>query len=177
MKSPEQLLEIILSNTYSRQSLKHRLNLTREFLEFHFFSPHENQNLIYLLNRFVDQKKEGRDEFNALYTWGNDFFDSLKRENFYDYLEKISQAAREIPEAILYLPFMPPIYEEPKLCGWFRENVKPRFLISVKFNRNLIGGCALVWKGVYYDFSLRYYLTKSRVTIKKVVEEYLRNGN
>lgn len=167
------LLDIVLSNTFSRASLFHRLNLTREFLEYQYFKPHENNNLTYLLNEFIDLKRENRDEFTALFAWNAPFFNKFDLKNFYGLLEKIENEARKLPSAILHIPFPEPPYEISKLCDWFRMNVHPKFVIDTRFDRKLIGGCAIDYKGVHYDFSLRYFLEKNKASIKAVIEDYL----
>lgn len=169
------LLETILTNTYTKADLTHRTNLLREFLEYQYFTPHANSNFIFLLNEFFIAKNELRDEFNALMAWGQDFISLFTRENMYAGLKEISDGIAKLPTVTLFLPFIPPIYEVPKLCGWFRGNVGGDVLVDIKNNQELIGGCAVVWKGVYRDFSLRYYMSLRKEAITKVVGDYLEN--
>lgn len=165
------ILETILSNTFDKISLNHRLNLLKGFLEYQFFSPHENTNLIYLLNQYFTLKRESRDDFNALVSWDNEFFNSFDQKNLYRNFNKISQEVLDLPTVTVYLPFRPSIYEIPRLGGWFRKNVSPKAIMDVKSDKSLIGGCALIWKGIYRDFSLRFYIEKNKVKLTKVVSD------
>ena len=173
MSDTNQLLDTILTNTYSTADLQHRLTLLREFLEDFFFTPHEHPNLIFLLNKFFVRKNESRDEFNALNAWGYSFYSQFNRENLYPTLEAIEKSAESLPTVTLFLPFVPPMYEVPKLGKWLRSNVDPRALMEIKTDIQLIGGCAVSYRGVYRDYSLRYYLQKSKPAILKVIGEYL----
>lgn len=166
-------LKTILSNTYSRTSLKSRLSLLRDFLEFQFFSPHANPNLFYLINEYFLAKNISRDEFNAFMTWDYSFFNQFSKESFYAQLQHLEEEATKMPLIRLFLPFNPPVYEVPKLGIWFRENIAEDILVDIKLDPNLIGGCALVWKDVYHDFSLRYYLEKNKAAVKNEIERFL----
>src|SRR3989338_2332956 len=166
-------LETILSNTYTKKDLSHRLYLLREFLEERLFSEKKNANIIYQLNEFFEKKKEKRDEFNALVAWGYDFFEIFNTENLYTKLKEIEDKVGGLPVVTVYLPIFLPIYEIPKLGDWIRKNVQAGALVDLKADPQLIGGCALVWKGTYKDYSLRYYLDKSKEAIKRVVADYL----
>lgn len=170
------LLETILTNTYTKADLEHRLGLLKEFLEFQFFKPHQNLNLTYLLNDFINEKKEPRDEFNALFAWGFDFFNRFKEQNLYENLKEIGAQSLELPVVEMFLPIVLPIYEVPKLGNWLRENVSKNILVDLRLDPKLIGGCALAWKGTYRDFSLRFYIEKRKESVQKVIEDYLDKG-
>lgn len=166
-------LETILSNTYTKGDLQHRLTLLREFLEYQFFKPHEKVNLTYLLNEFINKKGELRDEFNALMAWDYPFYSQFNKENVYTLLKQIEKEAEKLPVITVYLPFALPIFEIPKLGRWLRENVTGNILAEIKTDPSLIGGCSVAWNGTYRDFSLRFYIEKHKGTIQKVIGEYL----
>lgn len=168
-----ELLETILTNTYTKEDLQHRLTLLREFMEYQFFKPHEKTNVVYLLNEFIDQKKESRDEFNALNAWDYPFYSRFNKENVYENLKEIEKEAEKLPVITIYLPFNLPIFEAPKLGKWLRANIDPKILAEIKSDPSLIGGCSLVYKGEYRDLSLRFYIEKHKEAIRKVLESYL----
>lgn len=174
MTETNQLLDIVLTNTYAIADLKNRLTILREFLEDYFFTPHEHPNLIFLLNEFFVRKDESRDEFNALNAWGYGFYSQFTKENLYQTLDSIEKSADELPTVTLFLPFAPTLYETPRLGKWLRSNVDPRSLMEVKTDISLIGGCAVSYKGIYRDYSLKYYLLRSKAAILKVIGDYVR---
>ncbi len=173
MPETNQLLTTILTNTYATKDFAHRVNLLQEFLESFFFQPHEHPNLIFLLNDFFVKKDESRDEFNALNAWSYPFYNQFNAQNLYPLLAHLRQAADNLPVVTLFVPFSPELYEVPRLGKWFRANVGPTVLMEIKTDPRLLGGCALSWKGIYKDFSMRYYLQKSRTAILKVIGEYV----
>lgn len=166
-------LETILSNTYTKGDLQHRLTLLREFLEYQFFKPHEKANLVFLLNEFINKRGELRDEFNALMAWDYPFYSKFNKENVYDTLGQLEKEASKLPVVTIYLPFALPIFEAPRLGKWLRENIAGNIVAEIKTDPALIGGCSVVWNGTYQDFSLRFYIEKHKGTIQKVVGEYL----
>lgn len=167
------LLDTILTNTYSTADLRNRLTLLREFLEDYFFTPHEHPNLIFLLNEFFVRKDESRDEFNALNAWNYSFFSQFTKENCYATIEALEKASANLPVVTLFLPFSPTLYEIPRLGKWLRSNVDQKVLMEVKTDVSLIGGCAVSYKGIYQDYSLKYYLLKSKEAILKVIGDYV----
>lgn len=167
------LLTTILGNTFRQSDLKHRLVLLRQFLEFRFFKAHKNENLVFQLNEFFVSKKESRDEFNALNSWGYSFFSQFNKENSYKNLDAIEVAVQTLPVMTVYLPLELPIYEIPKLGAWLRLNVADNLIFDLKIDRALIGGCALAYRGNYRDFSLKFYLEKNKAAVKRVIEDYL----
>jgi len=170
-------LATILTNTYTRTALNSRLSLLKEFLQYQYFSAHDSPNLFFLLNEFFNQRGLSRDEFNALLAWDYPFYGQFNRQNFYAGIEALEKEAKTLPEVVLFLPFSPTLYEIPKLGGWFRRSLSPQTILDIKYDGSLIGGCSVVWKGVYHDFSLKYYLTKCKPAIKEVVEGYLKVGS
>lgn len=170
------LLTTILTNTYTQSDLNHRLGLLKGFLEFWYYQPHEKTNFLFLLNEFFTRGEESRDEFNALNFWGPNFYGEFSKENLYQLLNQIKKEAEALPTVTIFLPFVPPIYEIPKLGEWFRQNVSLAAVIDVKSDPRLIGGCALARRGVYQDFSLRYYIEKNRPAVLKVIADYVSTG-
>lgn len=166
-------LKTVLSNTYTKSSLMSRMILLRQFLEYQFFRPHQNSNLFYLINDYFSAEKISRDEFNAFTLWDYEFFNQFNRENFYARLESLEKESDLLPLVGVFLPFHPPIYEIPRLALWLRKNVSGETLMDLKFDQSLIGGCALVWRGVYHDFSLRYFIEKYKPGVKNEIEQFL----
>jgi F0F1-type ATP synthase delta subunit len=161
------LLETILGNTYTKTDLQHRVTLLREFLEYQFFKPHDKVNLVYLLNEFINTKGELRDEFNALMAWDFSFYSQFNKENVYNVLEQIEKESEKLPVVTIYLPFVLPIFETPKLGNWLRKNIASNVIAEIKTDATLIGGCSVVWNGEYRDFSLRSRMGKHKGTVKK----------
>lgn len=167
-------LKIILSNTYTKNYLHRRLLLLREFLEYQFFKPHQNSNLFFLINEYFMAKNVSRDEFTAFTSWDFAFFNQFKRRDFYAVLKSLEEEASKLTVVVLSLPFAPSIYETVRLGRWFRENVADDVLMDINSDLNLIGGCALVWKGFYHDYSLRHYIEKNKAAVKNEIEEFLK---
>lgn len=165
-------LKTILSNTYTKSSLLSRISLLRNFLEFQYFLPHEKQNLFFLLNEYITDENISRDELNALTAWDYPFYDQFTPNNLYLTLKNLGTEALRLDLVTVFLPFYASIYEVPKLGTWFRKEINEEIILDIKVDVSLIGGCALSWKGVYHDFSLRYYLEKNKNKINSMLNDY-----
>jgi len=64
----------------------------------------------------------------------------------------------------LFLPKEIPDEELEKIANYLRESNK-NLLLEIKIEPELLGGCALSYKGVYKDYSLKTKLTNLKFTI------------
>ncbi len=77
-------------------------------------------------------------------------------------------AARDEIKAIeplyFYLPFELPEEEILKISSKLRRDYGKQFLIETRVDPQLLGGCALSYKGVYKDYSLKDRLNKTKIS-------------
>lgn len=72
----------------------------------------------------------------------------------------------------IYFVFVPEDAQIKEIGGWLRTNLKnPRLLFQVKVDPALIGGCAIAYKGVFKDYSLRARISDNK---SKLIEEFRR---
>lgn len=82
-------------------------------------------------------------------------------------------AAREEIAAIeplyLYLPVEFPQETLKEIVAKLRQDFGVNMLLEIKLDRDLIGGCALSYKGVYKDYSLRSRFAEKMEELKQII--------
>lgn len=91
---------------------------------------------------------------------------ALKRiwesENIEGNSEKIKNSLLEIKEVLkkltkvrMTLAFEPSRYQVNEFSNWCRENLDEGIILDINFEKNIIGGAVFVYRGKFYDYSLR----------------------
>lgn len=158
----DELINKILENTFTLNKLKSRLPLLKEFLTATFFSS-------------ADQFK--KDLTAADLAWldslGSDFYHSFDKNNLTQTLAQIETYLSSIKPLVLYLPIIIPSAELTRLGQKLRSEYGKNFLYELKFDPNLIAGCALVWNGVYKDYSLRSGIEAKKTEILSSFKQFI----
>ncbi len=88
----------------------------------------------------------------------SDLEDKARKKPAKDQEEIFAKAKAEIvaiEPLHLFLPRGLPDGELEKIVGKLRKSYGPKFLVEIKFQGDLIGGCAMSYKGVYKDYSIK----------------------
>lgn len=174
MSVAEQVIERLLSNTYGKNDCYKRLSLLEEVLARSLYSTAENaSDRAGILARRLDSS-EDRESATALAAWGPDVLSAFNADGLRDEIEEIKRAIERLPVLVLYAPVSFSGAHVAAIGGWCRTHVDPRVLLEFRIDRDAAGGCLLVWKSVFYDFSLRYFLRKHYPEVRDVVEALVR---
>lgn len=85
----------------------------------------------------------------------------------------LARAVKELPTLVLYAP-VPLARGSVKTIGeWCRREISPRILLELKVDGRMTGGCAFAWEGVFYDFSLSYFIEKHAQAYRALVERVI----
>ena len=165
-------LDIIISNTYTIESLHFRMSLLKEFLEDFFFSEKENnETRMERFKKFLEVQDVDEHTFKDLSSLQEDFLESFTPENMYKIIEEILKEADRLPLVVLHVPVSLPFENIKGIGEWLRENVRENIMLRLKVDYNSVGGCAIAFQGKYYDFSLRYFMREKRKDIFKLIQE------
>ncbi len=162
------VVDTIIKDTYTSVSLQKRLRALRE----------------YLLHRLFVTQSEKTDSLKGvdltvtdlewIYSLGTPFFNEFTKDNVYDKLQSIDQDLKKLPFITLYLAFEPND-EAVRLIGTFlRNQFAYNMLYEPKIDPALIGGVALVWRGVYKDYSVKGLIDQKRDEILTNFKTYLK---
>ena len=166
--STQELLDLILANTYTHSQASKRLRLLKEIA----------------VNRlFAEPKKEGSTAdvvMDEQQTWlqslDTNIYRHFTQENVYKTFDDLEKAVKQINPLVIYVPIEIPDKELTKLGEKLRQDYGKNFLMEVRIDPTLIAGPSLVWNGIYKDYSLRQKINDSRQTILSTLQEYMKHG-
>lgn len=91
----------------------------------------------------------------------------LTKDNYEQAFAKAREELQTIEPLNMYLAAELPEEEMAKILVRLRQDYGPKFLVEVRLDGGLIAGCALAYKGVLKDYSLRARLGENRETLNK----------
>lgn len=166
-----QILSTILPTTFTKAAFYRRLRLLREFLEHKYFEGEPESKI----EDFLREGNASRTDVHTLSFVRNKLYRTFTRENIYKILNNLLDAIKELPVVTVYLSNEPTEGETVNLGKWFRKHLDPHLIMDIRLDPTLHTGCAFVWKGIYHNFSLRFYLNKEKKRVLEIVEEYAQN--
>jgi|SRR3989344_4817887 len=134
----------LFSDTYTLSSLKFKSRILRAYMQEILFSG-SNQSL-----DSVDPEGKGREWIKSL---DKKVLSAITKENFNEVFKFLEEKITS--GLVLYLAFPAEEAQIKEIGQWLRKNINGQLIFDVKVDPSLIGGCALVYKGVYKDFSLK----------------------
>jgi hypothetical protein len=163
----DKLFSIIHRVSFTRADMLRRIRMVREYLEYKYFSSRASTELADYLR---DNQVSGYDS-QALIAFGDAFYANFSRETAYTVIDGLVDKVKQYPVVTLYIPFEPTADDITKIGTWFRDEVDNTILLDLHVDSNLIGGCAFAYRGVYKDYTLRYYLTKRHEEIGAMLDQ------
>ncbi len=154
----DQILNTIIENSYTLHELRKRVRILKAFISKKLYGSDT-----------TEMDLEIRTEINWLYQLGDSFFTQFNQSNFSQLFQELEIRINHLSPLIIYFAFEPNIVELNNVGSWLRKNYGPQFIFDHKLDPSLIAGCALVWKGVYRDYSLRSKIEQNRQGIIQVI--------
>jgi hypothetical protein len=166
----EKELQIVLSNTYTADDAYRRISLAKQFIEQTFFSATPStEDWRLSLEKFLVAYGGQPALRAALAAWGEQWFKSFERENINEKFAALERAIDELSDLTIIVPTALPPAEVSRLGQWARENVDPEVLVALRTDPEAVGGCIIIWQGLYIDMSMRYFFTKHRDALIELV--------
>jgi hypothetical protein len=157
----------MLKNTYTTDDLIERLGHMRTYYGVKIFTEGSKKKIEDVLRAECEEHTLMR-----LTEWEKEFEKStIQPIVVYEALDTVQEEVAGMPTVTLYVParFSP---EDVERFGmWFRENVQPNILMSLRVDPRSTGGCSMIWNHTYYDFSLHYYIQKNREEVTRMLNE------
>ena len=157
------ILAIILKDTYSLTQYKHRLRILKSNLLRTFFGSESET---------ISLSTQDSDWLKSL---TENFYQKFNQKNVYEIFSGLEKMDANLPVLIMHLAFEPDDATLNQLGSFARKTFNvPSLLLSFKFDPNLIAGTALTWKGVYKDYSLHAKIEEKRNEIAQGFKRFLR---
>lgn len=160
------LLTIILKDTYSLSQLKHRLRILKANLIKTFFGG--------INDDISSTQLASPQDLNWLKSLPSDFYQKFTKDNVYTIFTEFDNEIQKLPTLTIYLTFEPDETTLNQIGLFSRNSFGKTLLLDVKLDRSLIAGAALVYKGVYKDYSLRSKLEERKDEILEGFKRFLR---
>ena len=131
----------ILKNTYTTVQFNHRLKVLKFFLTAKVFG-----------GKSPDVPPEDLSWFNSL---SKDFVSNFDADNLSTSLQSLEETFSQSPILTINISFNPDEGTISQIGEYIRQNFTTFTLLDIKYAPSIIAGAALVWKGVYKDYSLK----------------------
>ncbi len=153
------ILTIILKDTFTLTQLKTRLKALKVYLIKEFFGGDIEQS---------------PSDLNWLSNLPQSLYQQFTKDNVYKTFEDIEEAVHTLPVLTVYLTFEPNENSLYQIGSFVRKLYATSLLLDIKLDLNLLAGCAFVWKGVFRDYSLRAKLEEKKPEIINNFKKFLR---
>lgn len=164
----DEILAVILKETYSLSQLKHRLGILKSNLLRAFFGSTPDVGI-------PNEVNLSPDDLNWLKSLPREFYQKFTRDNVYKIFSDLDDAAHNLKILTLYLSFEPDNGALSQIGSFARSTFGlPALLLDVKLDPGAIAGAALSWKGVYKDYSLRAQLALKKRELWEEFKKFLR---
>lgn len=160
-----EILTTILKNTYSLNQLKHRLRILKANLLKTFFGGNPDS--------IPDVNLPAQDQ-NWLKSLPESLYREFNKDNVYQIFDSIELEISKLKTLTMYLAFEPDELTLSQIGEYSRKNFSSTLLLDIKLDPNLFAGAALVWKGIYKDYSLRAKIEEKKVEISEGFKRFLR---
>ncbi len=163
MADIENIFNNISADCFTIYQIARRLRILKERVSFKIYGGTE-----------VGEKERTDEDIAFLNSLDVDFFKNFTREDFQELFKELERKLEETDRVVLYIPFEVQKANINDIGKWFKENFNKRYLIDFKYDPSLIGGCALVYGGVYKDYSLKTKIAQVRDEIVADFKSYVK---
>lgn len=154
------ILSLMLENTYTLPDLKHRLRILKEYLEGQIFG----QEITSMLSP---------EDQTWLKSLSSDLLNQFNKNNISSTMENLEQQINELHPLVLYLSFEPDQNTIKAIGLWVRQNLSQKPILEIKYDPFLIGGCSLVRDGIYKDYSVKARIEEQKEVILTEFKKYI----
>lgn len=160
----DKLFSTILNETYTQASLNRRLRALRTYINLRLFTKE------------MGPKAEDfdPDDLHWLISLGDDFYLKFNKDNFDNLLDAFEKKIPNLPVLTIFIPFDMPGGEQIHMGELLRKRYGRGFLFEIKHDGELLAGCALVWKGVYRDYSIRHRIEENKARVLANLKGFLK---
>lgn len=102
-------------------------------------------------------------------------FSAITQANVYTTFDNLESTIKAIEPLMLYLPYELPEKEVTQIGNKLRDDYGPHFLMEINMDPNLIAGCAISFKGIYKDYSVKYRITEKKQAILSTFRQYVKH--
>lgn len=154
------ILQTILKDTYTLSQLKHRLHILRSKLSQSFFGGEIISSL-------------SPSDTIWIQSIPPEFFALFNKDNYSKLISDTELSLSKIKMLTVYLAFE----TNDEVLGAIgikaRQLFGEAFLLDIKYNPELIAGCAFSWNGIYKDYSIHSKILEKKEIISANFKKFI----
>lgn len=154
------ILDTILTNTYTIHDLRHRVRILKSHLEDLIFGQIKNELTL--------------EDNQWILALSQDFIKQFNKENLYSTFKDLEKQLESIKPLTIYLAFEPSNEQIEGIGKWLQSNLTKKQIFEIKIDPSLVAGTALVYNGVYKDYSIRSRINQQSSVILEEFKKYIR---
>ncbi|MDD2823557.1 MAG: F0F1 ATP synthase subunit delta [Candidatus Daviesbacteria bacterium] len=162
------LFELILSDSYIKNQAEKRILALKNYILGGIFIDSKEKKL-----------KEAATDNPKLDLWINSIdkkvLSKITPQNIYSTFEVLEKEIKAIEPLILYLPYELPDEEVAQIGTKLRADYGKKFLMEITIDPSLIAGCALSFRGIYKDYSVKQKITDNKQEILAAFRQYVKH--
>lgn len=161
------ILDEILADTFVQSQALHRISALKSLVLVQLFAGKGQEKAV---APEIDPQLAPGQQTPWIVSLNPKIYQHFNKDNVYQMFEELEQTIKKIEPLTLYLPFELPENELAKIGAQLRHDFGQNFLMEVKIDPSLLAGCALIWKGVYKDYSLKRKIEENRQKILETLK-------
>lgn len=157
----QQILDTILKDSFTMYDLKRKVRILKTYLFNTFYGGQNEQTAL------------EQSETSWLKSLPQDFYSSFNKNNVSQIITDIEAKIKQIQPLVVYLPFSTTDEACAEIGRFVRKTFSNSLIIDTKFDSKLIAGCALSFRGIYKDYSLRVRIEEKKT---EILESFKKHG-
>ena len=171
----DELVQTILTNTYTKTSLYRRFALTREFSEAVVYGKDiadVEGDIIDQLTAFLRQREESQETIDAMTEWGKAFWGTVASDPIEETLHDLYRALETATLFVMYVPVALPHERLADICAWLRNQTGVQLVLDVRVSHQIDVGCAFSFKHQFHDYSYQRRINEAHDAIVEMMRDY-----
>lgn len=148
-----QLMSLFISNCYTTHKVNKRVRNLKNFLTQKIFNSEG-------LDEEIDSE-----ELEWVSNLDESLLEKINKDNLGPIFQKIDADLKALKVLTIYFAVQIPQNELDRLGIWLRQNFLKDMLFESRLDPTLLAGSALVWNGVYKDYSIRAKIQEKKIQL------------
>lgn len=164
---------VILSNTYTKTDVLHRLAWLRQFFD-EVDSMDQSGFQSEQLEQWLAKAEVDSSSATAMRDWGEEFFNKLIKPDPYRRLARLRTELLDRSPVYLTVPVELSSSTKATLASAVRRYFNEQVLLELKIDPRLSAGCRVSWRGREYDLTLGQRQKQTRPVLKQYLTDFFR---
>lgn len=150
---------LLLTQSYTLHQLNERLQFLKGYLQSQIFGTKDTRGF-------------SSEDLTWLSSQPPTLTSDITKDNIDSIFDDLEKKIKEVKALVMFIPTDFPADTIKDIVTRLRKDYGNNFLIDLKTDPNLIAGCALVWNGIYKDYSLRGKMNERKDEILSILKKW-----